>query len=349
MHGSRPRNVEKGLFTMFTKCGPAWSQAFVEYASFHRRCRSDPGCLSKALIWQCGKHDSCGGLGDEIRGLVFTFYVAMITKRPFFVRWHRMGQNMLEFFEINGIDVHPPVEVPLACPVRTSLFFDVNAKADMSALVKEAAASTGCDTWVTNVCIMWFVKLVQGMLPALKALRPDFFIGCAMNFMFNPMALTNEDLANFDDKLPAKFTAIHLRCEDKAMVAGGSPRADEAHRVERSLQCAKKIGAESVAFVTCSETAKVLAKEEAQKLGLRVLTSRRQARHIDFDHQNLSSRALRGALWSDFVMLQHADSLVFGTFEGFSGFAKIASSMGLLSSDELMYLTRDSSICRSVR
>merc|ERR1712154_91340 len=77
---------------------------FHDYADFHQRCRMDPACLSRALIWQCDEDDSCGGLGDEVKGLVFTMYTAMTLSRPFFVRWRRMGQDMLNLFAVRIID-----------------------------------------------------------------------------------------------------------------------------------------------------------------------------------------------------------------------------------------------------
>merc|ERR1712232_736693 len=69
------------------------SSAWDAYSSFHRFCRADPGCAKQAILWRCEGSDYCGGLGNEIEGLVATFYLAVALRRPFFIAgWSRLGQ-----------------------------------------------------------------------------------------------------------------------------------------------------------------------------------------------------------------------------------------------------------------
>lgn len=65
------------------------------YCQWHfeqKKCFLDHSCKfgnPKLLIWQCpfNKHSRCGGLGDRLRGIQFSLFLAIVMKRLFLVDW----------------------------------------------------------------------------------------------------------------------------------------------------------------------------------------------------------------------------------------------------------------------
>eukprot|EP00928_Gymnodinium_smaydae_P004814 TRINITY_DN11648_c0_g1_i1.p1 TRINITY_DN11648_c0_g1~~TRINITY_DN11648_c0_g1_i1.p1 ORF type:complete len:222 (+),score=31.96 TRINITY_DN11648_c0_g1_i1:172-837(+) len=151
---------------------------FQQYARFHKTCRTNPDCLSKALVWQCEDSDFCGGLGDEILGLATTMYIAMATKRPFFVKWKRMGNDMLNFFTANKIDVRAPDSVS-TCK-RTSIIDNSNYEE----VWKQISAAEGCRIWTTNVQLHGLVNnnVLRNHYPVMEHVKYETAVGCSMNY-----------------------------------------------------------------------------------------------------------------------------------------------------------------------
>jgi len=331
-------------FEQICTAGSANHALFQEYADFHRTCRQNASCLSSALVWQCDEKDLCGGLGDEIRGLVFTMLTAMALKRPFFVRWRKMGQNLLDLFTTNAIDVRPPADLPRGCDK-----FSIIDQTDPRVWFSKAKDHAGCASWVTNMDLFWESgSLAAEVLPAMKDIKLEAVIGCGVNYMFKPSGLTAAEGMNFPP-LPEVFTAIHLRCDDKAMerkpvALNGTDEEVESSLVQTSLQCARKLQSKTVVFVSCSESAKQTAVRLSGSMGLTVLTSRAQARHIDHDHNLLSAPAFRAALWSDFLVLQQASTLI-RSGSRVSGFSGVAASMGFMPVDKMWRVSGDPPVC----
>mmetsp|Transcript_148484 Transcript_148484/g.377713 ORF Transcript_148484/g.377713 Transcript_148484/m.377713 type:complete len:407 (+) Transcript_148484:51-1271(+) len=310
--------------------------AFERYKAFHKRCRVDEACRARALVWNCNDDSFCGGLGDEIRGLSFMLYLAMAVERPLFVRWRRMGHDMLDFFTRRDIDVRVPDGVLLGGCRRASFIDSGHALA----LFDKANTSEGCDVWTTNLPVQAVFKegsFVREAIPVMEHISPVSAIGCAMRFMFQPMTFAPADQSSYEH-IPAKFVAIHFRCADNAMgrASVAAELDHERDRVRKAMQCAESMGAENVVFVSCSESAKRAATEVARDLegkGMGVYVSGARARHIDHDHTKLTEQGFRTALWSDFVLLQQAEALIFaGRISGFSG---AAASMGLVPASKL--------------
>lgn len=50
------------------------------------------------LSWRCGREDTwCGGLGDRIRGIVFSFYIALCNERVFLIDDHAADPKLVNF------------------------------------------------------------------------------------------------------------------------------------------------------------------------------------------------------------------------------------------------------------
>eukprot|EP00928_Gymnodinium_smaydae_P086396 TRINITY_DN7047_c1_g6_i1.p1 TRINITY_DN7047_c1_g6~~TRINITY_DN7047_c1_g6_i1.p1 ORF type:complete len:418 (-),score=32.91 TRINITY_DN7047_c1_g6_i1:246-1418(-) len=303
---------------------------FERYAEFHGECRTDPDCLSRALVWQCDDSDVCGGLGDEVRGLATTMYVAMATKRPFFVIWKRMGNDMLNLLTANRIDVRAPDSIS-DCPHRRII-----DSHDYETVWKQMASTEGCTIWTTNAQVSQFVEkqVLQKHYPVMEHVKPETAVGCSMNYLFSPWRMTAADWAQYA-VLPEDFVAIHARCDDDEFRLGGRAAGNLRREVDQAFECAKSMDAQNVAFVSCSPSAKQFAKEASENLrgSMRIFVSGSEARHIDHDHKTLTSTEFSAAVLSDFAVLQQAKALIWAGRP--SGFSEIAVSMGLMPKDKM--------------
>lgn len=314
---------------------PEAKRQLDDYRRFHAECVKSAECLSKALVWKCDEGDYCGGLGDEVRGLAFTILAAMKARRPLFVKWHRMGQDMLDLFQGGAFDVRAPPSLD-GCESSSIIDWPIERSPD---LLEQAARSSGCNVWTTNMNLwkLW-QHSVDRTFPSMRDIPTRSVVGCSMNFMFKPLVRTKADVANFAG-LPSDYVAIHVRCNDKAMGADASEdaRAEERSQVSRALDCARgRLHAKAAAVVSCSESAKRAALEVAKESynDLPIFVSKDHARHIDHNHTVLNQEQFRGVLWSDFVVMSSANALDFTA--PISGFARAAASIGFVPTDQLM-------------
>lgn len=318
---------------------------FDSYADLHHRCKQDQACLRKALVWQCDESDLCGGLGDEIRGLVFTAIVAMAVGRPFFVKWQRMHVNMLDVFSNESIDASMPQSLKNC---RHDAFID--SKLHPTVLFDIASAGKSCNVWTTNYNLLTLLRdaqVLQERLPGIVGIPAESVVGCFMNILFRPPAATPADWRQFDGTRPEHYVAVHFRCDDSDFGRGGI--AKESREVSHALQCAQgPLEAQTVVFVSCSESAKMSAKLIAQRRGLTLLVARTMARHVDHDHKSLSMAQFHSAILGDFNVMQDADAVVFAG-ERVSGFAYMAASIGLVPGGRFMKVSLESPPCERLR
>jgi len=75
-----------GLLNVGLESAPIWSK----YLEVHRLQRSR-GCDGRYLIWKCTEEDTCGGLGDEIRGIAAMLYLSIATDRALVLDWRKDG------------------------------------------------------------------------------------------------------------------------------------------------------------------------------------------------------------------------------------------------------------------
>lgn len=74
-----------------TPLGPSAPPSLKAYASWHRRMRAcfDHGStcekMAEVLIFHCQDGQGCGGMGDRLKGIIFTFTLAIATNRLFFI------------------------------------------------------------------------------------------------------------------------------------------------------------------------------------------------------------------------------------------------------------------------
>ena len=81
------------------QCGSTWQ---IKYCDFHESALKSPKTNNFLSYFCDGTHRGCGGLGNRIQGLVFLFFLAMLTNRTFLVHWQGLGK-LEEYLEPNQI------------------------------------------------------------------------------------------------------------------------------------------------------------------------------------------------------------------------------------------------------
>lgn len=69
----------------------------LEYANNYSKMRSSPSSY-RILTWYCSIHESCGGLGDRMRGVAYALLLAMFSNRRLVVFWE---------YSLDGIYLDP--------------------------------------------------------------------------------------------------------------------------------------------------------------------------------------------------------------------------------------------------
>jgi len=312
-----------------------------EYKAFHEQCRRDTQCMRKALVWQCVDSDFCGGLGDNLHGLTFALYAAIASKRPFFISWRRLGVDLLSHFSQDGINVTLPDGFDRGCTGQIHAIDNIAYNAPF--IIHGVSSRPDCLKIVTNMPSKWLFEAPQReilarWLPWMTHIKPFNAIGCAMRFLFKPSVLTIGTRQGFAHELPEKFSVIHYRVEDEHIgnTEGGALDRDYKEGVHEALQCAKDAGIHELVFVSGSGGVKDLAVKEGTDMGLQVFTANGEARHVDHDHSKLNPSQFESALWSDFLVMQQAESLIIAGVRN-SGFSTGAASMGFMPEDKILY------------
>lgn len=75
---------------------PAFIEEYVKWHAVQRRCLLDARCRTKPniLVSRCPIRGNCLGLGDRMRGVVFSFLMAVISKRVFFIDWPKVPYDV---------------------------------------------------------------------------------------------------------------------------------------------------------------------------------------------------------------------------------------------------------------
>jgi len=271
--------------TPWVPTATTWRSPWLDYIALHNQIRdgyekqvAEPG---KALIWHCLDHESCGGTGDEIRGISAALYLAMMTKRALFIRWSRHGQDITELLPPKSINFHVPPSFNAQCTEVASM--------DDCLVMDRADADTICKfqelVWREETClsvqtnavpkVFWdaaeaeasenpsmLTDMVLGAIDGFRAhINQQNIVGCAANFLFdwkhafeslpeNSQVLVPA-LGN-TQTIPDKYVAVHMRIGDRVFEGNDLDLSGDANLamgdaiykplIDRAIQCAVFMG-----------------------------------------------------------------------------------------------------------
>lgn len=93
---------------------PKFLKDYAEWHAKQRKCLLDPSCKEKPkiLVSRCPPDGFCLGLGDRIRGVFFSFWIAVITERVFFIDWPKKPYALHVGMVPSSIDWTLPPNLP---------------------------------------------------------------------------------------------------------------------------------------------------------------------------------------------------------------------------------------------
>lgn len=139
---------------------PAWLD---DYISWHRQARSAPD--SKFLVWRCnkGQEVTCGGLGDRLRGIMWTLRVAVASRRVLLINQASpMPMEVRGCVEVGAVDVDVEVHHVMMCGTK-AVHFSGGLQQHVRAHMCARARACACACVRVRVCThVWPPSLMYG-------------------------------------------------------------------------------------------------------------------------------------------------------------------------------------------
>lgn len=234
---------------------------WTDYAQLHRATRerltAGQANYGKILLWHCFDDEPCNGFADQLKGISSALYFGMLTDRAVFInKWSRHGQDLTPLFGRPNIDWLLPASFHDTCD--SFCMMEDNAGSLISR-ISDLAHSTfdrPCVSFNSNSIASAFVNhiarkgsdLSSRATAIMSIVKPEYMVGCAVNYMFSFLDAFNAlqvhtrlELPQGALRVPHGYVAVHLRFGDR--VFQGLDTASGSMVVE-ALQCAGRLGQE---------------------------------------------------------------------------------------------------------
>lgn len=348
-----------------------WHAETLAHTAFDDgKCANDV----QILIWRCSPNHECAGLGDRFSGMVFTFYLAILTRRLFFIDLAATRGNL--YFSVDRA-VMPAVinwtlpeclmtqkaeffewrkRWPFLAPLKDGNFFDLERDAVGDLFQKHRIVSVSSTSAI-------------GALYGLQA-----NLNSTVQRDLKPDSLTPEMLTSTILKVLFRFSpSVHLLA-DGVIASPYEPYVSvhirtgldfgEAHierfayffGVERELattllDCAvrSQVSAKPRIFVTSdSKGVKAIFMDEAKRRGISVFSTDFPVTHLSraiTERRNISysQKCLSFlSVFADFLLLSNAHIVVMSG----SGFARMAFHYGAAHNLWIAFANASATTCR---
>lgn len=346
-----------GLTDDGTEGAIMWRE-YVELHNAMRKRLQSGDAEVPSLIYECSD-EHCGGwgFGDVANGLASTMYFAIMSKRAFFVKLDRNGQDVLQLLDMPHIDVRLPAKLEGrlrdgSCERLVAPFRRVQ-----DVLGRELAPP--CTVVQSNThpaSQLWSHGSLDGRkivsLPdnvdafsttALTQIQPEYATGCAFNFLFRPSARFLSVAEASERRMRGRpYVAVHARLPDRwsdklpawSSADGKTRPEDELEAaVQGLLRCANSTGwrlhsdgAFGIYFASSDPLARQAASSVGARIGLPVHMSDEEPEHA------LHASAFESYM-VDLWMLMHASGMVRSAlfaFGGASSFSRLAVEVALM-------------------
>lgn len=307
---------------------------------FQSACAADGGRLwteyeqlqrtenARVLVYDYGSWPTTPGLGNQFRGISVAFYVAMITKRAFKINWHQsqVAPNKIDWRLANG-------NLPKGCKDMghygkgggVNCTRKESCNESRSELLHE---TTPCITLLTNAMpSIWFEHMARGPDSALldpvnqAVAKPEFALGCAMNFLFDfsrfekALAAERRKKRTGTPIVPSSYIALHMRWGDDHLKSPLWLAPVEKEKARAALACAKALGD---GLFTKGEPWKVFVASDSSASRSYALEAAKQLNMSVYENEFAPMRAAESATkekdgwssWGDFLTLARVAGLV---------------------------------------
>ena len=219
--GLFPRKYDKLLLTL------------AEYAVFH-----SASTTAHPLIYTCGPGDTCGGLGDRLRGIVYTLLLAVFSGRRLLLHWGTPnGENIyLKPNLINWVPEKSHIE-------NMRVFSVMNARhSNLDSAIKTIGKNASVNVALNTNLELQLIKaskfkpqwLIDGLkrtgLDVLSNTEINAIFGIAFRYLFgftsDVLHEVNQAklLLGLDTQIDEKYVAVHIRsCFVRSNLDGSNP------------------------------------------------------------------------------------------------------------------------------
>ena len=300
-------------------------QTLAEYAVFHSTSRT--GRTARPLIYKCGPGDLCGGLGDRLRGIVYTLLLAVFSGRRLLLHWGMPnGENV--YLKPNLINW-----VPEKSDTENMTVFTVmdSGQSNVESAIKTIGMNTSVNVALNTNLELELIKtlefkpewLIDGLkrtgLDVLSNTDINAIFGIAFRYLFGFTSdvLHEVNKARFLLGLDTqKYVAVHIRT---GFVGSYLEQSDSANTMkcirkkeqwEQMLRCAASVantstGSNSSIFLA---TDSKLVKDLATKIsGVRYRTLDVVLTHVDRMNKNSGPNEAESkgllSVWVDYLLL----------------------------------------------
>lgn len=335
------------LFSTLSNINESTGRASMwqQYATMHNKTRDDlmrgnPN-HGKLLMWHCFDEETCGGTGDQFKGIASALYFAILSNRTLFINWNRNGKDMADIFPPQSIDWQVPHSLQISCEEQGSFNVqDSSGRGLITALESDAPCLSMNTNWDPD---SFLTSLAMGTSRELRdPVSKTYLTGCAAHFLFSFQTAYQDLAANVRllmpgqlTKPPVQYVAVHLRFPDA--VFAGKVSIHKAV-VNDALHCASLLGSKlfgvndnwGIFFSSDSTVARELAWSSA--FSARVFETDLEPMHSD-----LNKTASSDVIWHSL-----GDELLIARAQGViqcdsrmdhchnSGFSRVAGQLGFI-------------------
>ena len=305
---------------------------------------------AKVLSYDCAGNN-CGGLGNQIRGLLSVFWLALLTNRTFVINWHRPGK-LKDYVEPNLINWNVP-------PFRFGKFhktywghYRKKGAYDGSWAPKQNWTSKDdVENLLHPLQSIGTNKFIHGFIrsnPLMKKLTKELDIprtkremfGCAFHFLFKKTNFMEKALDEARRSISRKspLLGIHVRTNDQPF-GYGARKPTRTHNVRKVFICAMLLNSliRKINGTTRNLTWFLAADDKAVKemaktsFPFQIVTLNLEPKHSG--HAATSGTIMRD-VFLDIFLLSESDYLLLSPRSSFSNFA---ASIGNFSAENTAY------------
>lgn len=339
-------------------------KSFQNYISWHRQaraCLETPSCKEKpdVIIWRCHvPNHPCAGLGDRLRGIVTTMYLAISARRAFFIDWPTSTHDHFPLVMAlipASIDWQMPKSLVDIKSELPAVFWGTSHDGPEDYLLpsgkdyKPSSENFELETadtsvfYVSSTTTELLIAKVQKNINSTERIKDTrnlsttIVVRALYKILFRPSAaVTNlADLVYSQDK--PSYVSIHSRTGEDVGEANASAFVNMSTHDDVSvslLKCATKVDPSDdpkIAFLASDSVAfKKVFKKKSSMYGYRVITPNWRALHLrkrpDIMGQVSEESHCREFLniFVDLVLMSRGKALVSTN----SGFSRVAFYFG---------------------
>ena len=334
-----------------------YSQVFKNLTS---DANVDTPCRPRVIIFRC--HEPlCGGLGDRLRGIIFTFYWSLLLGAQFYIRMD-FPVDLQEYFDINPLFVLPPASKNSEyqvlnfvdnCDVKNFVYenFDVAWK-DMD----HVEIRTNCFQWTNFKENPYMLDRINHFFPYLKEMTSIQMSSTALRLLIKGPSSYSLDRINLLSDVATSASEVLLQIGIQHRHGDLDFGRPDTHRfsvdsavcfANKAIEVCKAHANKFCVFVITSDTTaaslrirQVIQSSDLHDSNFTMIETNGAITHIDasdsWELNGMSSRDYFAKTFIDWLLLVRSDYLIISR----SGYGETASWYSMPPTERFLELEK---------